>query len=690
MSVAERNPLLAAALAYASRGWYVVPLHHPVRANNGWRCSCGELACQSPAKHPRTKNGHLDATTDEATIRAWWRHWPRANVGIACGPSDLVALDIDPRHGGDVSFEALRAELGASAFDTLTHLTGGGGAQYIFHVPLEIVNVIGSRANALGDGYAGIDVRAGGGSIVAPPSMHSSGRRYGKELSAPDEPAELPQQLASMLIATARRKPIAGATASERIPKGTRHDRLFRAACALRRQGANAQTIDEALRAMNAQCDPPLDMRELLTLVRDVPARYAPEGTPEKKVDTTPCDGQSPAFVRAFALLDDADEAIKYVVDGVIPVGGTAVFAGRPKSGKTTTALDLALCVARGAFWLGRSTRRVPVLYVALEGAEGYWRAKLRGLGVTREDDLYVCVGRAPDAAIAWLRDAIEQHGAALVIVDTMQRLLRVRDGNDYATGSNATDAVIELARMTGAALLMVHHSGKRSREAIVDEVMGSTAWAAAVDTVIVLRRHGEQRTIISEQRCGTPIDETVLTLDESGHVVAAGSKIESDTKAMNEAIVAFLHEQPEPIDEPGMDAGVEGRTFIKRRVLRELVGEGVVERTGTGRKGNPYLYALGTPGSLKRPPADSRSLVPDMGGEQENKDRQVPEKVCEIRPHSRSLDSEELPQGGTRNGSAREELFDYAAEHPGVGLAGPRIESDLFTQEPTQAKLDL
>lgn len=657
MSAAERNPLLAAALVYASRGCYVLPLHNAIHMRDRWRCSCGTRACESPGKHPRTNNGLHDATTDPVTIRSWWRRWPLANIGIACGPSGFIVIDVDPRHGGDASFEALRSELGASTFDTLTHQTGGGGTHYIFRALHELVEKIGSHTNALGPDFPGIDVKAGGGYIVAPPSQHISGRQYSKELSSPGEPGELPQQLASVLLSATRRKPTAEAMASEEILKGTRHDRLFRAACALRRQGANGQTIGEALRAMNAQCDPPLDERELCALADDVPARYKPARTLVKKGDTTPCDGQRPVFVRASALLDGADQAIEYVVDGLIPVGGTAVFAGRPKSGKTTTALELALCVVRGTSWLGRSTQRGAVLYVALEGAEGYWRAKLCGLGVTQDDELYVCVGRAPDAAIAWLRDAIEQHGAALVIVDTMQRLLRVKDGNDYATGSNATDAIIELARMTRAALLMVHHSGKRSREAIVDEVMGSTAWAAAVDTVIVLRRHGEQRTIVSEQRCGTPIDETVLTLDESGHVVAAGSKTESDTRVVREAIVAFLHDQPEPIDERGVDAGVEGRTFIKRRVLRELVGEGVVDRTGPGRKGNPYLYALATPGQLE--PADSRSLVPHMGGEQEIEDPHVPEKAYGIWADSRSPDSKGLPQDETRNPSGEEQLFD-------------------------------
>ena len=55
-----RTPL-EAALAYGRRGWGVFPVHS-IRAG---RCTCGKLACERPGKHPRTRNGLTDATTDE-------------------------------------------------------------------------------------------------------------------------------------------------------------------------------------------------------------------------------------------------------------------------------------------------------------------------------------------------------------------------------------------------------------------------------------------------------------------------------------------------------------------------------------------------------------------------------------------------------------------------------------------------
>ena len=59
-------------------------------------------------------NGVLDTTTDKGIVQSWFggRSW---NVGIATGKiSGIVALDCDPRHGGDQSLAALIAEQGPS------------------------------------------------------------------------------------------------------------------------------------------------------------------------------------------------------------------------------------------------------------------------------------------------------------------------------------------------------------------------------------------------------------------------------------------------------------------------------------------------------------------------------------------------------------------------------------------------
>jgi hypothetical protein len=158
-----------AALAYASRGWAVLPCHEPARRGG---CSCGRADCASPAKHPRTRRGLNDASNDPETVMAWWQRWPSANVALRTGAaSGLVVIDVDPAHGGDASLARLVADHGPLPA-TLTVATGSGGRHYYFAHPGHPVR---NSASVLGPG---LDVRGDGGYVVAPPSRHMSGGVY--------------------------------------------------------------------------------------------------------------------------------------------------------------------------------------------------------------------------------------------------------------------------------------------------------------------------------------------------------------------------------------------------------------------------------------------------------------------------------------------------------------------------------
>lgn len=158
---------IVAALAYARRGWAVFPCHAP-GPRGGCTCAAG-AACASPAKHPRTRRGLHDATCDPARIKAWWRTWPAANVGIRTG-GGLAVVDVDPAHGGAASVDALESAHGRLP-DTMAVRTGGAGLHLYFAADGAVRN----SAGALGPG---VDVRGEGGYVVAPPSRHASGGRY--------------------------------------------------------------------------------------------------------------------------------------------------------------------------------------------------------------------------------------------------------------------------------------------------------------------------------------------------------------------------------------------------------------------------------------------------------------------------------------------------------------------------------
>ena len=156
----------------------VIPLH----SIRDGRCTCSKPdTCDSQGKHPRTVNGLKDATTDRYQIADWWRKWPDANVGIVTGAeSGIVVIDIDPRHDGDKSLDAIEANYGKLPA-TATVCTGGGGFHFYFQHP-------GGTIRSRTDVFPGIDIKADGGYVVAPPSNHISGGVYRfDEGCAPDE-----------------------------------------------------------------------------------------------------------------------------------------------------------------------------------------------------------------------------------------------------------------------------------------------------------------------------------------------------------------------------------------------------------------------------------------------------------------------------------------------------------------------
>ena len=144
--VYELHPklLLDAALKYAERGFRVLPLHS-IRNN---ACTCGNSVCKSPGKHPLTLHGAYDATLDPTLIRGYWSEHPFANIGIAMGDNDIVALDVDTRNNGHLSLEALIQQHGPFP-DTAVQRTGNGW-HYLFRVnPQTIANVRGLLAQGI-------------------------------------------------------------------------------------------------------------------------------------------------------------------------------------------------------------------------------------------------------------------------------------------------------------------------------------------------------------------------------------------------------------------------------------------------------------------------------------------------------------------------------------------------------------
>jgi putative DNA primase/helicase len=255
-------------LDYAARGVAVFPCHYPV-INGAARCSCGNVNCSSPAKHPYQRHaphGFKSASTFPPVIQQWCSE--PYNVAIATGAvSGVIVVDIDPRNGGDESLVQLEAEHGTLPL-TWRVLTGGGGEHIYFahpggHVACSIF-------------APGIELKGDGGYVVAPQSRHISGRHY--EWNVDHHPEEIPLAPAPQWVVERGRPrarvPPSGRTdwkvfAVARVDEGSRHNAIIHL-CGLlfRRMAREAHLAASLIYSFNqTHCNPPLDELEVRRMI---------------------------------------------------------------------------------------------------------------------------------------------------------------------------------------------------------------------------------------------------------------------------------------------------------------------------------------------------------------------------------------------------------------------------------------
>jgi len=151
MATTVKIDLLSVALEYAADlNWRVFPVDKD--------------------KHPLTTHGFKDATQSITKIRGWWSSWPSANIGVACGTSRLVVIDLDVKNGVDGIASWQKLCEGHEPIHTAEASTPSGGKHIYFEAPdmAEIGCSVGELA-------PGIDVRADGGYIILPPSKTDAG-----------------------------------------------------------------------------------------------------------------------------------------------------------------------------------------------------------------------------------------------------------------------------------------------------------------------------------------------------------------------------------------------------------------------------------------------------------------------------------------------------------------------------------
>jgi hypothetical protein len=242
--------MLKQAMQYFDRGWSIMPLQ------------------------PRSKDPMLSwkqyqtRRAGEGKVKRWWKQCPEANIGIVTGAiSGLIVLDID-------SMLALETVKEKGVAKTPIAATGKGYHVYFSHPGFSVKN-----ATSLA-GVKGLDVRGDGGYVVAPPSLHPSGRQYmwtSRGLNVPLAPC--PSWIINAVSSENSNNSVCGELGWPRLLCGVKHgcrnDTATRLIGHWLGLGLPEEEVWVLIREWNAKNRPPLEKKELGKVFQSICRREA-------------------------------------------------------------------------------------------------------------------------------------------------------------------------------------------------------------------------------------------------------------------------------------------------------------------------------------------------------------------------------------------------------------------------------
>ena len=331
------NPVYEQAVKYVDSGWSVLPV-------------------RPEEKRPYMTNWlqyqHNKATKE--TGESWFTNLAGAGVGMVTGKiSGIVVLDVE-------SYCKIPIEELLKRYPTQLVARSGGGGYHLYYTYPQGVGRIANRVGI----FEGADLRADGGFIVLPPTMHPNGSRY--EWISEGVPGAFPRALLE-LEARPRAQTDGWITEALRgVSEGGRNDACARLAGYFFKKGLTEDIVETLLLEWNERNDPPLPTREIQTVVKSVSRKHvqaAAQFTSVEFIDdrnsaTSP--GTAPEqSENTFDVMRMADyvkgyggEGVSWLVQDWLPDKSVTFLVSPPESYKTWILLDLAVSVSAGVPFL--------------------------------------------------------------------------------------------------------------------------------------------------------------------------------------------------------------------------------------------------------------------------------------------------------------------------------------------------
>jgi hypothetical protein len=326
--------------------------------------------------------------------------------------------------------------------------------------------------------------------------------------------------------------------------------------------------------------------------------RAAPIPPPPPYVPALPTAFIPPILPAAPRMQTAADlqrktfEPVHFVVPGFI-AEGLALFAGRPKVGKSWLALDAGLAVAAGGEVLGKKTEQGDVLALMLEDNERRLKTRIQKiLGPFAEwPSRFTYMTEWPrvdegglDQIRGWIKSVPQPR---LIIVDVLARVRSQQQGRQaqYEADYQAIAGLQAIASEHRVAIVVVHHlrkSGSESGDAI-DKISGTLGLSGAADSVLVIDRDGTGVTLLARGRDIEEIEAAIEFDRDRCRWRVLGQASEVRRSDERKRIIEALKAAGASMSPADLAAATGMPPNNVRRLIFKMVRDGQIAKAGRG-----------------------------------------------------------------------------------------------------------
>lgn len=311
-------------------------------------------------------------------------------------------------------------------------------------------------------------------------------------------------------------------------------------------------------------------------------------------VAATNTEVYQPKFLNWDEFVNQPSNDQGWIIEDILRPGWLAVLGGHGKQGKTTLAIHLLNCLSQGKQFIN-NTLAVPVIHLNFEMGEDDIRELVKAVSSDSQVKANAnIINQIPSPLdLQWLESLlVSQELPGVCVIDSFRAAFMLAGDSENQAGTVGVilRTLQAIARRTKWSILVIHHFRKSGTGEALD-LAGSGEWLAAPDVIYTWScpKPKEPGTLTITGRV-SPIEPLSIRLSRE-KIEFLGTVTEQTIELERQMVLMLLSDNPQTSEEIAKSTELPSSTVRKR--LEELFQNKVAERSGAGKRGDPYLWKL-------------------------------------------------------------------------------------------------